>query len=74
MRISHAKPCAPGPAIARDIMNLAASVRRVAERLQIWRRRAQERRQLLAMSDRDLCDIGITRVDAWREANKPLWR
>jgi len=55
-------------------MNLAASVRRVAETLQIWRRRAQERRQLLAMSDRDLCDIGITRVDAWREANKPLWR
>lgn len=74
MRISHAKPYAPGPTIVRDIANLAAGVRRVAEMLQIWRRRAQERRQLLAMSDRGLRDIGITRVDAWREANKPLWR
>lgn len=39
-----------------------------------WAERARERRQLLAMTDRDLHDLGITRVDAWREANKPLWR
>lgn len=39
-----------------------------------WRERARERRQLLAMTDRELRDIAITRVDAWREANKPLWK
>lgn len=40
----------------------------------LWRRRAAERRALLAMSERDLRDIGITRLDAQREAYKPLWR
>jgi uncharacterized protein YjiS (DUF1127 family) len=74
MRNSHVKPYFPGPSIAQDIANLAAGVRQAVETLQIWKQRAHERRQLLAMSDRGLRDIGITRVDAWREANKPLWR
>ncbi len=39
-----------------------------------WRVRARERRELLAMDHRALRDIGITAVDAWREARKPLWR
>jgi uncharacterized protein YjiS (DUF1127 family) len=40
----------------------------------LWRRRARERRQLLEMSELQRHDIGITRVDVWREANKPFWR
>ena len=43
-------------------------------RLQAWRQTRGERLQLLALSDRELRDIGITRVDAIREANKPFWR
>ncbi len=39
-----------------------------------WRERARERRQLLTMTSRELRDIGLSNVDAWREANKPLWR
>ena len=39
-----------------------------------WRRRAQGRRELAALSDRCLRDIGLTRYDANREARKPFWR
>jgi uncharacterized protein YjiS (DUF1127 family) len=36
-----------------------------------WFRAATERRELLAMDDRMLRDMGITRVDAVRIANEP---
>lgn len=36
--------------------------------------RAVQRRRLAAMDDRMLRDIGISRVDALREAAKPFWR
>jgi uncharacterized protein YjiS (DUF1127 family) len=42
--------------------------------LTLWRRRAHERRELLQMNELQRHDIGITRVDAWREVNKPFWR
>jgi uncharacterized protein YjiS (DUF1127 family) len=42
--------------------------------LSLWWRRARERRELLRMSDRDLRDIALTRIDALREATKPFWR
>jgi uncharacterized protein YjiS (DUF1127 family) len=42
---------------------------RVAE----WQRRARSRRELDALSDATLRDIGITRCDAHREMNKPFW-
>ena len=38
------------------------------------KRAATERAQLLSLSDRDLRDIGISRVDALREADRPLWQ
>jgi len=38
------------------------------------RQASRERAQLLALSERDLRDIGITRMDALRAANQPLWR
>jgi uncharacterized protein YjiS (DUF1127 family) len=37
-----------------------------------WYQAATEKRELLAMDDRMLRDIGITRVDADRLANQPL--
>jgi uncharacterized protein YjiS (DUF1127 family) len=40
----------------------------------VWRDRAKKRRQLAAMRERDLKDIGLTRLDAAREVRKPFWR
>lgn len=39
-----------------------------------WRRRARGRRELAALCDRCLRDIGATRYDADLEARKPFWR
>jgi len=36
--------------------------------------RQAERRQLLALEERDLRDIGLTPAEAWALARKPLWR
>jgi uncharacterized protein YjiS (DUF1127 family) len=39
-----------------------------------WRRRARGRRELAALCDRCLRDIGLTRYEAVREVRKPFWR
>jgi uncharacterized protein YjiS (DUF1127 family) len=39
-----------------------------------WRGRAKERRLLAALDERELTDIGITRLDALRECAKPFWQ
>lgn len=39
-----------------------------------WRERVQMRRQLLSLDDRLLKDIGITRLQAHSEAEKPFWQ
>jgi len=39
-----------------------------------WSRRSRQRRELAAMSDCSLRNIGVTRYDAYREARKPFWR
>ena len=70
MRISNAIsiPVAhSSPAHLNAVARLVAVVQR-------WRERARERQQLLRMTPRELHDIGLSNVDAWREANKPLWR
>jgi uncharacterized protein YjiS (DUF1127 family) len=36
--------------------------------------RARQRQALMALDDRLLKDIGVSRADAEREANKPFWR
>jgi uncharacterized protein YjiS (DUF1127 family) len=38
-----------------------------------WRERVQGRRQLAAMPDHLLKDIGVTSIEAEREYNKPFW-
>jgi uncharacterized protein YjiS (DUF1127 family) len=42
--------------------------------LREWHRRRRDRATLAAFDDRLLRDIGITRVDALYEINKPFWR
>ncbi len=54
------------PSFVRLAGQLATAVRDL-------RRAAVERSQLLSLSERELRDIGISRVDAIREANRPLW-
>lgn len=39
-----------------------------------WQHRAQERTHLMALDDRMLRDMGLTRADVEHEADKPFWR
>lgn len=38
-----------------------------------WRNLARQRRELARLSDEMLKDIGVSRVDALREAKRPFW-
>ena len=42
--------------------------------LRLWCERSRERHQLALLTDRDLHDLDLTRIDAQREARKPFWR
>ena len=39
-----------------------------------WHRRMQNRRELAGLCERSLRDIGLSRYEAYTEANKPFWR
>lgn len=52
---------------------VSAGAAGVWQTLLTWQRRASERSCLARMDERALKDMGITRVDAWREAKKPFW-
>jgi uncharacterized protein YjiS (DUF1127 family) len=63
------------PASRRRATPSVASRLRVARAtVQRWRERAQGREWLLALDDRMLRDIGLTRLQAEAEAEKPFWR
>jgi uncharacterized protein YjiS (DUF1127 family) len=49
-------------------------IRRVFDTLMLWQQRAAERDQLMAMDDRMLQDLGVSRVDVDFEYAKPFWR
>jgi uncharacterized protein YjiS (DUF1127 family) len=42
--------------------------------LRQWRRRLHDRRELAALSDTMLHDIGISRAEATYLASRPFWR
>ena len=44
-----------------------------AAQMRLWRQRADARRRLLSMTDRELADIGVTWEDAQQEAAKHFW-
>jgi uncharacterized protein YjiS (DUF1127 family) len=49
-------------------------LRGVYATLREWRRRRNGRLELARLDERILRDIGLTRVDAESEINKPFWR
>jgi len=55
-------------------LHLAPLLTRVWIQLRDWHATYHQRRALLALSDHLLKDIGISRVDALQEGNKPFWR
>lgn len=67
---------APKPVAGSWVQALGRTGRHLAVILSELRRAAQERAQLLRLDERELRDIGITRLDALREADRPLrqWR
>jgi uncharacterized protein YjiS (DUF1127 family) len=49
-------------------------IQRLADRLLIWLQRARQRRQLGALNDSMLQDIGLSRADVERETNRRFWQ
>ena len=61
--------------VAPDLSGLAQSwFGRCRMRVRLMYDRWRQRRELLALSQRDLADIGLTRCDALMEGEKPFWR
>ena len=69
------RPIAHRPASSRSpLVRLAGALDAGISALLDWQQRARERRQLLALDDRALADLGRSRVDAEAEARKPVWK
>ena len=53
---------------------LRDTIGRAVSTLRLWGRRVHTRRELLTLNNHLLADIGVSRADAVREANKPFWQ
>jgi uncharacterized protein YjiS (DUF1127 family) len=62
------------PWLSQTWRSLNAATLHAVDAILTWRERARTRRQLLTLDDRLLKDMGITRLDAQSEAEKPFWR
>lgn len=62
------------PDSASAIFGLPLVVRRALRKLGHWMARSRQRRQLEALNDAMLKDIGLTRADVRMEAERPFWR
>ena len=57
--------------MADTTSNLAS---RFYKTVDTWRQRSRTRAQLAGISSHNLQDIGISRIDAMIELNKPFWK
>lgn len=51
-----------------------APLRRLLQLLRLWQQRARTRRQLAALDDHQLSDVGISHSERMDELSKPFWR
>lgn len=63
-----------GPSLRRSLPSPVQVLIYLSDLLSTWEGRARERRSLAEMSNHMLKDLGISRTDARREAEKPFWR
>ncbi len=63
-----------GPSVSRSLSSPVQVLIYLSDLLSDWEGRARERRTLAEMSNHLLKDLGLSRTDARREAEKPLWR
>ncbi|MCQ4279381.1 DUF1127 domain-containing protein [Pseudomonas stutzeri] len=49
-------------------------LQRVLQHLRLWQRRVRTRRQLAALDERQLADIGISQSERMEELDRPFWR
>jgi len=56
-----------------DDMALIALLKKLHERINHWKDVSAQRRELRNMNDHLLKDIGLSHIDALREANRPFW-
>ncbi len=54
--------------------NWLTSISKAWRTVERWNERRKQRKALLALDDRLLKDIGISRADAMREGGKPFWK
>lgn len=63
--------------ISASPANSSSSIRLRLARIGDWLKRALEvsrqRRALYRLDDTALNDLGLSRADAWQEADKPFW-
>jgi uncharacterized protein YjiS (DUF1127 family) len=70
----HAPLRASSPSLRpRRYLGFSRFVKVIATTLSIWSERATQRRALRDLDEHQLHDIGITREEADREANKWFW-
>ncbi len=62
-----------GESVAFNSSWMVVPARKYLGLLNRWLDTAKQRRDLSRLSETQLKDIGITRVDALREASKPFW-
>ncbi|WP_343715880.1 DUF1127 domain-containing protein [Inquilinus sp.] len=60
--------------VSRSALSRPATFAGLVQTLDLWLERARTRRQLDALTDHELRDLGLDRGDALREAAKPFWR
>ncbi len=63
-----------GSGLSLVLAGTLKAVARAAELVAEWQARARSRRELMALDDRSLQDIGLSRGDAYMEYGKPFWR